>query len=119
MSNFSQEKHACKAHLNTPQKVQLFLVPIWLTIWSMLQPYRSLYDSTCSHPHPQTHNRQLLVDGPPCTTAPDVGLPTSSKARLDQAPAGSSCRCKCLACTWVQPDTRPWYTHVTGDGDHC
>jgi len=33
--------------LNTPQKVQLFLVPICDTIWSMLQPYSSRYDSTC------------------------------------------------------------------------
>jgi hypothetical protein len=35
-------------HLNTPQKVQLFLVPICDTISSMLQPYNSRYDRTCS-----------------------------------------------------------------------
>ena len=34
--------------LNTPQKVQLPLVPIWATILSIVQPYSSSYDSTVS-----------------------------------------------------------------------
>jgi hypothetical protein len=91
-------------HLNTPQKVQLFLVPIWLTIWSMLQPYRSLYDSTCSQTPTGTHTPGSECLMPPCTAAAGVGL-TSSRARLDQATAGRGEAP--LACMCVQPGTRP------------